>query len=190
MTVMAAIVDGGRVWMACDSQATDGFGRKWMHHPSQPKIVRRQVGERGLPILMGSVGHGDLLGVIERLSILGHPDADDDDDCNGWAAAVGANWCESAMDLVPPPTTAGGDGPDGAFLLAAAGRLWHCAGHQAMRVDRFTAAGSGGDYALGVLHGFAAIGRLHDPHAALAIAVETACVFDESCGGPVVVEQI
>lgn len=188
VTVIAAVADGTRVWMAADSQATDGHGRIWARAASQTKLVRLAVGaDTGL---MACEGAGELESIARHRMKLDHaPDPTDDADCNAWAGAVAESFAELAVERVPPVTTADG-AIDGRALLGHAGRLWLLAGSAALRIaSTFTAIGAGGDYALGALHALDAAGRLHDPVQALRIAVETAIVYDDSCGGPVVVDQ-
>jgi ATP-dependent protease HslVU (ClpYQ) peptidase subunit len=183
MTCIAALVRDGQVWVAADTIAVTGDDRVWH---GRTKIVRKAIG-RTDEALMAACGDGVLTDLIRYdLQLPAPPDPGDDNDCNAWARATAAALTELAVDCKPPVLD---DGHlNGAALLGHAGRLWYISQNSAHPVRRFTAIGSGGDAALGVLDVLTE--QDADPEYAVQRAVIAACRYDVNCREPVIVEHL
>lgn len=193
MTVIAAVADGSTVWMAADSRAAADDGRIWHGHPSQPKIARMPVGRHGGHALIGHAGTHRLGVMATRVHLGGEVDVTDQDDLNSWAQAAADAYTELAFESVPPATD--GDGClDGVWLLGYAGCLWYVTAGDAYRVGlRYSAIGSGGEFAAGALHALETIGALGEDSVhierGLSLAVEAAIAHDSGCGGSIILER-
>lgn len=183
VTTVAALVEGGSCWMACDSLTVDGWEMKGS---IGSKIVRLEVGRE--QALLGVSGDAQLIPMLRHGLKLEAPDPGDDVGCDSWAYRVACAVTELCVEARPPVMNEDGRSQRGAVLLAAAGRLWSCATNQAWRVGSYFAIGSGDNYAMGAFHALDAVGelgpgRLHE-------VIEAACAFDLHSGLPVMVESL
>jgi len=188
VTVIAAYADPDvrRVLMACDTGATDGFGRVWA---DQPKILRKTLGTTGQHALLGIAGKRALYGLARHnLSIDGAPNPDSLEDLDEWAHRIAQAWTELAVEAKPPATNDNGH-LDGDAILGHAGRLWHLTEGLADRITSgYTAIGSGGDLALGALHVLS--NDLEDAEQVLYLACAAACAYDDGCHMPLQLERL
>lgn len=177
MTVIAAVARHGQVAMATDDTMTES-GR---FYPGPAKVRRIVCGGSPVEVLMAAAGAAELLTYWCRHRELLAPWADLDD----WAQGVAEEVTEVAAGM-NPSCVVGGPSPDergaldGMMLLGHAGRLWTIDANMAVRVpDGVMAMGSGGQVAIGVLHGALAHGAT--PCQAVTSAVLLACRHTDSC---------
>ena len=148
MTVIAAMVHDGRVWMAADSGATSsGDGQRW---PNIRKITRLPLDD-GTHALIGCAGMVSFSQLFANgvITITDGPRGSRDADV--WAYTVAQALTEVAATSKPSLVSDEG-GLNGEFLLAHKGRLWALDANSALRVNTYAAIGSGSGYAMGAMH--------------------------------------
>lgn len=153
MTVVAAIADRRRVWMAADtavhtSDLQQGAVRK----------VRRVRTLGGGEVLLAVTGAAGLMRVARQ--VLEGPAAERCQDpaaygadLDDWAEDLASAFTSAAAGMTPPLVEPDRDGMttvSGSWLLGYGGRLWHLHTHSAVPVDDGVAAiGVGAGVALG-----------------------------------------
>ncbi len=189
MTVIAALVHGGQVWVASDSTGVDGSGRRW---PNARKLTRVPVGRRGDYAVLGFCGHSGLSALTRggQVELPVEPHDEDDDDADAWADGVARAVTGMVVDASPALVEDDGH-MAGQGLLALRGRIWGVTEHSAYRFDRYAAIGSGGDLALGALEILAeqVESEWMTPADALRRAVAIACKWDSGCAGEIRVDN-
>jgi len=182
--IAAAVGPRGEVWMSCDSDNVDGHGRPW---PYARKVLTLPVEGAGQALL----GHSGRASVHDRVRIrlrrqgLPIPSAYDGPD--DWADAL----AESVEQLARESPSLAEDGEvDARWLLGWAGRLWLIEDGAAQPAGRYSALGSGGDVALGVLYALLE----NDPEADVAGAVRTAAAaairWNGDCRGQALIHEL
>jgi ATP-dependent protease HslVU (ClpYQ) peptidase subunit len=178
VTTIAVLRSGQSVYMACDTMAADNSGRIW-----DVATKLRIIGDgAGHTVVLGTAGHRSVGPLIAR-----HVDF------TGLHAAVPDDLDDHMQDIAEQIAEvlrahhipACEDGLiDSAQLAATRSRLWMLTDGLAEPIDAdYTAIGSGGDLALGVL----AVMRWIDgsaPEDVLRSAIEVAGRYDTSTGGP------
>jgi hypothetical protein len=217
VTVLAAWVVGPAAYMAADSGLVGGVeveeSRVW---PDVQKIRPVQVGVQGptelaqATALVGAAGNAsagpiawyevdpprapaarDLARVTDATRAQAAHDYEISLD--RWAFLYAVALDTAARDAC---LTIGGDSDrpeltDAAWMIGFRGRVWTASQHSARRVDRMTAIGTGGAYALGALAALdPAILEGLQPRLAIERAVNVACRYDAYCRGPAQVEQV
>lgn len=157
MTTVAALAYGGDVWMVGDTATTLRGNRL---AGSLRKVLQFSVGD-DTSALLGVSGDGALAHLAQRvLADVAAPGRDVD----AWAHRIA-----SVLTLVAVRNGLVDDGRiAGTMLLGYAGKLWALTHHQALPIpDGYTAVGSGGDIALGVLAAMAP--QVNGPHIAVKV---------------------
>lgn len=176
MTVIAALVQDGKVHMAADTASIlDG---DLFYQPG--KLLRLPVGTTGRDAVIGMAGSGAVMSLVaQHLTLSAPPASDTDLELRRWAGAVAGVICELAVDA--KPSVLEDDGKIDAWcLLGYDGHLWLLCQQDAIRLlEPIAAIGSGGNLALGALA--ALPGDLMPARDQLEAAVEVACRFDQSC---------
>lgn len=176
MTVIAALVQDGRVHMASDTAGqTDG---RITHHAG--KLFTLPIQQTAELVGFGFAGQGALGSLVRRrLEMPDAPTEGDERDAYLWAIAVAEAVCAIASEATPKVLDSEGT-VDGYALMGCRGRIWLLAQQSAVLVmDPFAAIGSGGDLATGALAAFP--GDLMPARDQLEAAVEIACRFDSGC---------
>lgn len=187
MTVIAAIRHDDTVWMAADTQTTDGAGRVW---PDHGKLLRIQLAT-GHTALAGCAGHRGIRSLIRRqLTDSGYP-FDTHDHLDEWAQHAADQLAVAARE--PGPKLCDNNGHlDACLLLAYNAQCYAISDGVADRIGPVTSIGSGGDLALGALSALQPhlAEGLISPAEALRIAVEIAGRYDDACSTTAVIEQL
>jgi ATP-dependent protease HslVU (ClpYQ) peptidase subunit len=181
VTVVAALVADGRVWMAADSLAIDGQA---MTFPSPHKAHRLDIAHGTDHVIVGAAGRAAVGHAIRhRLKIDAGPDPLDDDDANAWAYSIAEAFTELCLErkLVNDD-----GGVDGEMLLGWRGRLWDVSDHLALPLPTFGGIGSGAAVARGALDVLADQVNV-TPDWAVTRAAEAACRHNAQCRPPITV---
>ena len=183
MTVIAAMVHDGRVWMAADSQATDVNGIRW---PGIPKVNRLAFDDGGFA-LVATAGVAQLRQMFAQgiITVTRGPQEGGEE---RWAYGIACAYTEACAESRPSLITEEGKAIVGDCLFAHRGRLWALDAHSAIAVERYAAIGSGAELALGALYflypqvrrGVLTAGEAVREAAAAAVAWST------TCGGEIV----
>jgi ATP-dependent protease HslVU (ClpYQ) peptidase subunit len=178
VTVVAALARDGRVVMAADT-ATQYANTQ----VRGARKIRRLKDAGGSEVLLAGSGSGGILAVTAALTIEAMPSGLVAEQIwDEWADRVASAVTSHLAGQTPPLLRTTDDQSqviDGAYLLAACGRLWYLFTHAAVRVtDGVACLGSGGDYALGAL---CASGRQFPAETLVSEAVMIACKYDPWC---------
>lgn len=184
MTIVAALADGDRVWMAADTgEPIDG---SWA---GTARKIRRIHLPGASECLLAAAGAAGVLAVAERaITAAGETSADahrikPSDPLDKWADRLALYLTKACATAIPPLTEPDRDGMttvSGTWLLGYAGRLWHLLTHHALPVpDGVIGLGVGADYAVGWMSGhLAARSGIRDQADALRGLASPALVRD------------
>lgn len=178
MTIIAAMSDGDRVIMGCDTRA-DYCGTAIYMARGKIITLTTTTGER---VLLGVSGNSAIIARLQHhLKIDFAPNADGPD---RWAHRV-AEAATTVLAEATPPLVTPEDGSassfDGTVLLAWRDRMWVLHVHGAMPLqDSVHTMGSGSEIGLGSLHTAQRLGM--DPRKAVDLAVRLASTYNAGCG--------
>lgn len=183
MTVLAAAVGKGETWLASDSQLTYGSQK-------MPLGRSKWITSNGWAVGWCGFYAGYWALIRAGISLFQGFDPDLEDDQTATAIADNVARIVRELDFKQPrdagPRTYGME-----FLIATAGALWHLDGDLSMlRVADMHAAGSGGELALGYMHGYVAANKRPVLRSLVAGACRVACAFDITCGGEIHVHHL
>lgn len=174
MTVIAAVVDQGRVWMAADSYSLGPY-EQVLHTRKIDRLTA--AGETILLASCGRAGIGPL--AARQVSSCRPPGRRADPD--GWAQGM----AEAITDTCRARGHVDSDGDlDGELLLAWRHRLWVVSMDLAQPVGTYIAIGSGRMVALGAMWATPDA----PPERRVGLAVEAAIEHVAHIGGPVLTE--
>ena len=184
MTVVAAAVSAsGEVCMSCDSDNVDGHGRPWPH---ARKVLVLPVEGAGAAML-GNSGRSAVHDRI-RVRLPARVPVPADVACpDDWADSVAL--CIEQLAREEPSLAEDGE-VHARWLLGWQGRLWLVEDGAAQPAGRYSAIGSGGDLALGVLHALLDDDPAADVRTAVRRAAEAALRWNEGCRGEVLVHAL
>ena len=185
MSIVVAVVKGGRAVMAADTQST--FGAEVLPPDNQATHKIRRVGDA----LLGRSGWGVYDNILGDL--LERGDAPELHDAPSVFSFFNSLWkvLHERYAFVNDQAKRK-DGPfgdlGGSFLVVNRNGIFYVAPNLGVtRFEKYYAIGAGADYSLGAVHQL--YDREQDAAAIARAAVETAITFSVRCGGPVEVVE-